>query len=521
MTEQPAAGDGDGDRAVAGARRVWILAFVGFLLTIGAWSVAAPYDGTPDEREHIIRAAGVAAGEIAPPPAAAKKGSGAFQDVPAGLVREQCWQFKPAVSAACAVPPGSDDTPVRAGTGAGRYHPVYYALVGWPLDLWPGWSGVLLARFISAGIAAALLASAFVVAVNWSRRRLMVAGLLVAVTPMAAQMASAVNPNGVEIAAGVAFFAATIPLFLDRRPKPHHGLLILAGISGLLLAMLRQTGPLWLAAAFVAFAFPWRQSNVGRLVREKAVWWWVGGIAVAALTAVGWGVVMKSSDLGKYGGHVYTYGQAALAEADRWRSYLDQMVGVTSWLDTRMPAPIYLTWQFVAATLLIGAFVFGRLVDRWRLLVLVVAGTVVPSVMQVALVKQTGFVTQGRYMLPMLGGAMLFAAYVWEERGLDATRSRTLVRLSVILLLPIQLFTLILTMVRWQDGLPRYLTFRTFNPFAGDWHPPLGSITPLLASVLGLTLLGVLAWRVSMRPLNEPDEPTPAIAEQTPATDLR
>ncbi|WP_074309719.1 DUF2142 domain-containing protein [Micromonospora cremea] len=510
-----------GDRAVPGLRRVWILAFVGFLLIFGAWSAAAPYDGTPDEREHVVRAAGVAAGQIAPPPAAAKKGSGAFQRVPAGLVRAQCWQFKPQRSAACAVPPGSDDTLVRTGTGAGRYHPVYYAVVGWPLTIWPGWSGVLLARLISAAISAALLAGAFVVAVKWSRRRLMVGGLLVAVTPMAAQMASAVNPNGVEIAAGAAFFAAVIPLLLDRRPRPHRGLLLLAGISGLLLAMLRQTGPLLLATAFVAFAFPWRQSNLGRLLRERAVRWWGAAIVVAVLTALAWGVAMKTSDLGTYGGNVYTYGQAAFAEADRWRGYLDQMVGVTSWLDTRMPAPAYLIWQFLAAALVVGAFVFGRLVDRWRLLVLFVGGVVVPSAMQVALVKQTGFVTQGRYMLPILAGMLLFAAYVWEERGLDAARSRTLVRLSIVLLLPIQLFTLIFTMVRWQNGLPRYLTFRTLNPFAGDWHPPLGSITPLVASVLGLVLLGGLAWWVSSRPLAETGEPASPDVVQPPAVGLR
>ncbi|HEY0699522.1 MAG TPA: hypothetical protein VGD43_17125, partial [Micromonospora sp.] len=128
MTEQGAAGGG----SAAGRPRIavpvlWVLSFLGFLLMIGAWSVAAPYDGTPDEREHVIRAAGVAGGEVAPEPAAAKKGSGAFQTVPRGLVREQCWQFKPERPASCAVPPGSDRTPVRAGTGAGRYHPVYYA----------------------------------------------------------------------------------------------------------------------------------------------------------------------------------------------------------------------------------------------------------------------------------------------------------------------------------------------------------------------------------------------------------
>jgi hypothetical protein len=509
-----------GRTGALGVRAMWVLAFLGFLLMIGAWSVAAPYDGTPDEREHIVRAAGVAAGQVAPKPAAAKKGSGAFQTVPRGLIREQCWQFKPAKPASCAVPPGSDSTPVRAGTGAGRYHPVYYALVGWPLQLWPGWSGVLLARLIGAAISAALLASAFIVIMNRSKHRLMVGGLLAATTPMAAHMASAVNPNGVEIAAGIAFFAAAIPLLLDRWSPTHRGLLTLVGISGILLAMLRQTGPLWIAVGFVAFALPLRRGNLRQLLRSRAARWWAVAITLVVVTAVLWGVVMKTSYLGNYGGNRFTYGQAILVEADRWRGYLDQMVGVTSWLDTRMPAPAYLIWQYAAATLVVAAFVFGNLVDRWRLLVLILGGVAVPSAMQVAFVKQTGFVSQGRYMLPMLAGVLLFAAYVLEQRDLGAARSRTMVRLLVVLLLPIQLFCLVFTMVRWQNGLPAKLGFSSLNPFVGSWHPVLGSSTPLLASVLGLALIGWLAWTAPTRRLPGPpgtDDAPADPAEATPA----
>ncbi|MFD0817973.1 DUF2142 domain-containing protein [Micromonospora zhanjiangensis] len=475
-----------GRAGTLGVPGLWVLAFLGFLLMIGAWSVAAPYDGTPDEREHVVRAAGVAAGQVAPQPAAAKKGSGAFQTVPRGLVREQCWQFKPNRSAACAVPPGSDPTPVRAGTGAGRYHPVYYALVGWPLQLWPGWSGVLLARLIGAALSAALLASALVVILKRSRHRLMLGGLLAATTPMTAHMASAVNPNGLEIAAGVAFFTAAIPLLLDRWSPANRGLLTLVGISGVLLAMLRQTGPLWIAVGFVALAIPLRQGNLWQLLRTRAARWWAAAISLTVVTAVLWGVLMKTSDLGNYGSNRYTYGQAVFVEANRWRDYLDQMVGVTSWLDTRMPAPAYLLWQFAAAALVVMALVFGTRVDRWRLLVLILGG-----------------VAQGRYMLPMLAGVLLFAAYVLEQRGIDADRSRTTVRLLVLLFVPIHLFCLVFTMVRWQHGLPARLGFGSLDPFLGPWHPVLGSATPLVASVLGLAVIGWLAWTAPTRRLTD------------------
>src|SRR5690242_13724915 len=114
---------------------------------IAGWAIAAPYNGTPDEIDHIIRAVGVVQGQVAPTPARAVRGSGAYQTVPRGLVRDNtCWIFKPGVSAACAPGPGSDRTPVVAGSGAGRYFPAYYALVGLPLRLWPGLPGLYLAR---------------------------------------------------------------------------------------------------------------------------------------------------------------------------------------------------------------------------------------------------------------------------------------------------------------------------------------------------------------------------------------
>ena len=46
-----------------------------------------------------------------------------------------------------------------------------------------------------------------------------------------------------------------------------------------------------------------------------------------------------------------------MVDRGRWGGYLDQMVGVTSWLDTYLPAPLYRIWQFTAAGLLLWATV--------------------------------------------------------------------------------------------------------------------------------------------------------------------
>jgi hypothetical protein len=95
--------------------------------------------------------------------------------------------------------------PVRVGTSAGRHFPVYHVVVGWPLNVWGGWTGLILARLISAALSAA---NAFLVLARWSRYGLMLAGLVVAASPMAVEIGGFINPNGLEISAGIALSPA-------------------------------------------------------------------------------------------------------------------------------------------------------------------------------------------------------------------------------------------------------------------------------------------------------------------------
>ncbi|MBT8224868.1 MAG: DUF2142 domain-containing protein [Dactylosporangium sp.] len=509
--------------ARGGATRSWALAFVAFFLAIGAWSIAAPYNAIPDEQDHIIRAAGVVSGQIAPDPTDAVRGSGAFQTVPAGLIRDDgCWMFDSTVSAACAPGAGSDRTLVEVGSGAGRYHPAYYAIVGLPLRLLPGWPGVILARLISAALTAALLAGALVTILRHSRHRLMLAGLLVAATPMVGFLGGAINPNGVEIAAGIGFFTAGIVLLLGgsglagaperssglgdaaRRAASTTGVVWLAGLSAVALAMLRTTGLLFLAFGLLALLVPASMSRLRALWRTPAIRWWCGVLTVTVITSVSWIILMRTSDLGDFnpGGITYSPSQAVLLNMSLWPGYFDEMVGVTGWLDTRMAAPAYMIWESAAAFVVILALVFGSWRDRWRMFVVFTGGFLLPLAVQIRATNTVGFITQGRYLLPMLAGVALLAGFVIEERGSDALPSRRIIRLLTVTLLPIHLICLVYTMVRWQNGLPVKLGITMLNPFAdADWSPPLGSWLPIVAEVAGLLLLGYLAWTRAARPV--------------------
>jgi len=485
------------------------VAFVAYFLVIAGWALAAPYDASSDEHEHVYRAAGVARGEFAPEPAAAVRGGGAFQTVPAGLVRDQdmCWQFNQEETAACARPPSGDRTPTRVGSGAGRYFPAYYAAVGVPLAYLPGWPGVYLARLIGGAAGAALLAGALVAAMRYSRHRLMVGGLLIAVTPTAMQFLSAVNPNGLEIAAGVAFFAAILPLTLGPAGRngtaeedggPPVGLVALAGSSAIALAVLRPTGLLFLAAACVAFLLPFRRDMLGRLWASTAVRWWSAALTVTAIAAVVWTIVMRSADFGSwYAPELpYSRGQAAVEVFRRWGDWLEQAIAVFDWLGLRVPPPLYVLWEIAAGALLLVALAFGGWVDRWRLFAVFGGAVLAPSALQALFANDNGFITQGRYVLPILAGVVLLAAFVLDERDFPAVAARSLTRLILLVAIPIQALCLVFMMARWQRGMPPSGRLRPsfLNPFTGDWHPPVGSLLPLFAGLLGLGVLAAIGW---------------------------
>jgi hypothetical protein len=474
-------------------RRLWAWAFAGLFLLLGAWAVAAPYSGFPDEQDHILRAYGVVTGQIVLTPAEAANGGGAFVNAPRSLVIAQCWQFHSDVPASCAAEPGGDETVERAATAAGRYFPVYYALVGAPLAIAPNWTGVLLARLISAGLCAFLLANALVDVIRWSRHRVVVAGYLVATTPMVAQMGGSVNPSGLELAAGVALFSSAICLLFVAEARRNATLLWHLGVAGLALATLRMLGPLWLLLAVLALLLPWRRATLADLWGWRALRGWVLGVVAATVLAVVWTFVSKSTDANPYfsNGQPLSPFNIAWTEIQRWSDYISEMIGVTSWLDAKMPGVAYVAWTALAGAVVIWGYLLADRAGRLRLFGLAVAGIAVPLAITVATANTFGFITQGRYLLPVLVGLPLLASLLIDRSVLPADTGRALLRCCVLVTLPIQVVALAFTMMRWQQG---QRSGAGLNPLAGSWHPVLGSPTPLVLALLGVAVIGWLTW---------------------------
>ncbi|SNT27264.1 Predicted membrane protein [Actinomadura meyerae] len=483
-------------------RAITILAFFGFFSVGAGWAIAMPWDGGPDEQSHITRAAGVVGGDFAAPPdyitvpEISRPVAGSHQTIPDGVAHQSppCFAFKPQQTADCAHDKSeTPDKPVERFTaGAGRYQPTYYAVVGWPLKWWPGEGGLLLARLISAALSAAFLAAAVYSVLAWSRRPFLLAGLLIATTPMAMHLAGVINANGLEITAAIAMWTALIPLVRAEGP-PDRRLLILAGVSAVTVAWTRPDGPMTVALALVILAGTAGPARLRTLIRDRGAWLLGLSATVACGLSAVWTLAMKATEL------VPVPGGAGLGVADALRLvtvertsfYLKSMVGQFGWVDVEMPDAYYAVWFAATGFLVLAALAAGGRADRLRLAAVLAAAFALPLWMDVMGAEENGMMAQGRYILPSAVGAAVLAAHIIDERGPFAPRfARSATGWLAVFLLPAQLIGLAYAMVRYQHGL--YAPVPAVNPFDGVWQPSLGPATALGTAAAGLLALGAM-----------------------------
>jgi hypothetical protein len=167
---------------------------------------------------------------------------------------------------------------------------------------------------------------------------------------------------------------------------------------------------------------------------------------------------------------------------------------VAGWFDISMWEPAYWTYLVIVGSLVVFALAVGGWTTRWRMFVLFLGGVVAPGVMQISQANVTGFIIGGRYMLPLLVGMPLLAAWVVEHSILDARQSHSMTKLFCVFLLPMHLALLLFAMGRWQRGV-RGGSLSYLNPFGGAWQPATGPALPVLLMVTGIAVTLWVFWR--------------------------
>lgn len=515
-------------------RRRWWTTFL-CLGALGAlWAVASPPVSGPDEDAHVVEAAATAllrpstSVEVVtvddtddPPPRV-----DTTYRLPAGygaLRAQRCFAFFVAITPACApgLPdPAGPDT--DAVTNAGSYPPAYYALVGWPARLLDPGAAVRGMRLASSTLCAAVVASA-VVALRRVRAAPVVAGMVLALPPMALYLFASVNPSALEIAAGVGAWAGGLAL-LEAEGDPTGREVARLAVPLSLLALARPTGPLLAAGTVAVLVAGWgRRDRVAVLARSTT-----GRIAAVA-TAVAWTAAaawLALVDM-PLAGYPVT-GESLLERISRSLSLLPdrarQLVGVLGWLDTPVPAPFVWGWLLVTAGLVTAALVQGSWRHRVVLGAMVAAVPLTAAVGEALQVPDVGYIWQGRYSLPVFAGVPILAASIVARRPGDPAGAGRVLGSSAASAVALgaaatQVLTFAVAMSRYTAGDLAWLAFLGER----SWEPPGGAVTLVVAFVVVVAVLvasalwGLWAPSSADRPPSPAQRATPGVVTGPPS----
>lgn len=407
------------------ARVGWWLTFL-LLTTAGtAWALATPLLSGADESDHAIRAAAVVRGQPVGGSTSSLLGSrNVFIDVEVpeayGGARSAATCFlnysdSPVATPFDALGSPPPCTPLRGGrerttttTLQYRGQPSYYAVVGLATLVWPDGTGIAAMRVISAGLTAALLASALAAARAVASRRLALA-VLAGATPVCLWLSGQVNTGGFEIAAGVLVFTAGV--VVARAPTVAGSDVARLGAGLVLLTLVRGLSPVFAGVAVLVLAALAGRERLLHLAGRRDVRGWAAAVVVAGAASVAWlAYIQLRFPLDPRPGSGMRHALGL------WAWYARQPVGVFGANDVVLPWPPVLAWGAVVGALVAVGLRRATAFERAVVAGLAVVAFATNFTAEGLSIPPIGYFWQGRYVLPLLVGVAILAS------GLDIGR---------------------------------------------------------------------------------------------------
>ena len=394
------------------------LVTLGLVLVQLGWLFATPPAGGIDEFDHIYRATAVASGQWRAEPGTVTRGTGAELVVDEDIVeatQPEC-QAVPYTGDPECVGRETADGVVVAG-GAGRYNPVYYALVGQATHVLDGTAAVYAMRVTSMLLCAALVFLAFKAVTRSTGSSVVTAGMALGITPVVAYSSIVISPNALEILAGLLLWVAWTGTL--RAARPDNYLLVVGALAGVLLVVLRPLGPLWclliLAVGLSTIRRPWRR--VLELARDRSVLATVAVVGTASLGGAWWTLSNRALEIGHAApdeDSPLIRLQSIFAEFFLW---VLQSIGAFPYRGDPAPMPVYACFLILGATWLAVSWRRADASDRWMLLAVSVPSLLVPGAIAYATYSQFVDSWQGRYTMPFSIGVPLLAGYALHRAG--------------------------------------------------------------------------------------------------------
>ena len=472
--------------------RVAILFTLASFLMQAAWIFAVPPFRGIDEFDHAFRASAVSRGQWLPSDNDAIHGRGNLQLVDRSIVAAAepiCESYKYTGPDNCTPVESVDSDTVVVATAAGRYHPLYYWMVGSPASLAEGFTALYVMRLVAAALCALFIGLAGWTTALWSRSRWPYVGIVVALSPVAIYSMSLPAPNGLEIAAGLSLWTALLGLRNVDPRSPTARLLILSCLpAAAVLSTVRQLGPLFLALIICVAIISYGGVRSVALARTQPASVTAAGVVVVLASAANLWWMDAAAGLTFDEGH--WVGNPITESLRQMPAWLLQTVAAFPTRNEPAPAMVYAIW-------LIGffGFVYVSLRRVWSrqhtaLLVALAIGTAVPLALSIPTIPEHGPMWQGRYGLPFTVGIAVIAGLI-----LDRTRYDSRIGNALTNVLPLGLITAHAVSV---EAVLRGELAQ--SPLAGDPSWIIGyRWLPVALTVLGGLVLVHCAWRAPAR----------------------
>ncbi len=397
------------------------------------WVLVIPPFAGSDEHDHAYRAAAAARGQWAIDPVNATRGTGAFLTVPTDIVdaaRGQCQALHYTRDRDCVGKPAGAETVVASG--AGRYHPLFYAVIGTAARPFDGATALYVMRIATALLAAAFVWAAARAAQTWARTRWPYLGIAAACTPVAIYSCTVAAPNGVEMMAALALWMSLIGLLLAR-PEHIRRLAACAAVSGAALATLRPLGPLWclLVLGAVLVGVRAEPGRVRELIRRPAVL--AGGLLVlfSALQSTAWVLTVHALRMGGEGTGHTSLGSRLGESLTQLPAWILQSIAAFPLRDEPTHPAVYACYLVLFIVVVTLGLRFGSSRSRVATALVVAFVLLFPYVTTVNSIDRIAAAWQGRYGLPVAMGIVVLAACALDRAQRDLRGPMRLVLFSV------------------------------------------------------------------------------------------
>lgn len=466
-----------------------LMVLVGVLLLQSAWVLAVPPFRGSDESDHAFRAAGVATGQWHLGERA-RDGRGELVWVPRTLAE--------AASAQCASLsyPGPDNChPVEIrgdraliATAAGPYDPAFYWVIGTAAKPFSGTHALYAMRLTTALVCALLLMLAAGLLTRAGTGRWVTLGLVAAITPEVIYSSVVAAPDGPEMALGLVLWASLLALAREHDVRRQRGLLAAAVAAAVLLAFVRQLGPLWIVAILLSAMAYLGWARVREVVGRHRVL--IGCAVLLVFLATCWWLLWQL-----VASHVHSPPDLVPQTRERHRWILAfnvpvwilQMIGAFPYRDQPAPLWIYPLFLFVLLLFVVGAWRVTRGTRLARVVIaVVVASLLIPVLLSLVLMPSYGAIWQGRYELVLVIGILPLCGLILDEHRFALREGDRLTVISLAFLAVCQVVSVVAVMHREQH-----------NPVSvadTSWVHPSIVVVALLA-LLGSGVLAAMTWQ--------------------------